>query len=146
METMFWVWLAAALIFLILELTNASLFFICFVAGAVVAAFYSVFDGSAHYIQLGIFLVVTLGLLPLTRKLAKKITKESPQKSNADALVGKIGLVTKTIDPDLGGQIRVEGEIWIATSEQAIAEGTKVKITALSGAKLHVCMLEEGDN
>ncbi len=145
METMFWVWLVAALLFLILELVSPAFFFICFVAGSIGAALYSLFYGDAYYWQLGIFLILTLGLFPLTRKLAKKITKESPQKSNADALVGKVGIVTKSIDPDLGGQVRVEGEIWLATSDEAIVEGQKIFITALTGAKLHVRTIREGD-
>ena len=37
-----------------------------------------------------------------------------------DALIGKVGLVTKAIDPDLGGQVRFEGEVWMATANERI--------------------------
>jgi len=138
MSTIFWVWMAAAVVFLILELVSPTLFFICFVAGGVVAGIFSFFSPEQYYWQLGIFVVVTLGLLPLTRIIAKKITKPAPHKSNVDALIGKVALVTKAIDPDMGGQIKIEGEVWIAQAEMKIDVNQKVRIKSVSGARLHV--------
>ena len=143
MSTIFWVWMAAAVVFLILELVSPTLFFICFVAGGVVAGIYSYFSPDQYYWQLGIFVIITLGLLPLTRAIAKKITKPEPHKSNVDGLMGKVALVTKTIDPDLGGQIKCEGEVWIAQSDQKIEINQKVRIKGVSGARLYVEPLQE---
>jgi len=138
MTTMFWIWMAAAIVFLILELISPALFFICFVAGAAVAGVYSSFSPDQYYWQMGIFVVVTIILLPLTRRLAKKITKPAPQKSNVDALFDKTGLVTKAIDPDLGGQVMIEGESWRATADEPITEKEKVRIVSITGTKVHV--------
>lgn len=138
MPDMVWIWLAAVVIFLILELATPTLIFACFVAGSLVSGVISFIYPENYYLQIGIFVGVSVILLPLTRSLAKKITKESPQKSNVDALIGKVGLVTKTIDPDLGGQIRIEGEVWMATANDKIDEGDKVTITSVSGTKVHV--------
>ena len=82
-------------------------------------------------------------MLPLTRTLAKKITKPSPQKSNVDALIGKVALVTKAIDPDLGGQVRIEGEVWVASAHEKIEENVKVKVVTVSGTKVHVEKVKE---
>ena len=138
MTTMFWIWMAAVVVFLILELMTPTLIFACFVVGSVVSGIFSYFYPEAYYWQLGLFVAISIVLLPMTRTLAKKITKPSPQKSNIDALIGKIALVTKTIDPDLGGQVRIEGEIWVATAGQEIEENTKVKVVDVSGTKVHV--------
>ncbi|UCG62463.1 MAG: NfeD family protein [Candidatus Zixiibacteriota bacterium] len=138
MPDMVWIWLAAVVIFLILELATPTLIFACFVAGSLVSGVISFIYPENYYLQIGIFVGVSVILLPLTRSLAKKITKESPQKSNVDALIGKVGLVTKSIDPDVGGQIRIEGEVWMATANEKIDEGDKVTITSVSGAKVHV--------
>ncbi len=138
MTTMFWIWMAAVVLFLILELMTPTLIFACFVVGSVVSGIFSYFYPEAYYWQLGLFVAISIVLLPMTRTLAKKITKPSPQKSNIDALIGKVALVTKTIDPDLGGQVRIEGEIWVATAGQAIEENTKVKVVDVSGTKVHV--------
>ena len=143
MSTMFWVWVTAAVVFLILELMTPTFVFACFVVGSIVAGVYSYFYPESYYWQVGIFLVLTLGLLPLTRTLAKKITKESPQKSNVDALIGKVALVTKAIDPDLGGQVKIEGEIWMARADEQISENEKVTVISISGTKAHVEKLTE---
>ena len=143
MSTIFWVWAVAVLIFLILELWTPTLVFACFVVGALAAGIYSAFSPEAYYWQLGIFVVVSAVLLPATRSLARRITKPSPQKSNVDAMIGKVGLVTKDIDPDLGGQVKVEGETWQARAGEQIETDKKVKIVSVSGTKLHVEKLDE---
>jgi len=135
---MFWVWLTAAVVFLILELMTPTFIFACFVAGSVAAGAFGYFYPESYYWQVGIFVVLTAALLPATRTIAKRITKESPQKSNIDALIGKIALVTKPIDPDLGGQVKVEGEIWMARADQQILVNEKVRIVSVTGTRLHV--------
>jgi membrane protein implicated in regulation of membrane protease activity len=130
--------LAAVVVFLILELATPTLIFACFVIGSLVSGVVSLFSPESYYLQIGVFVAVSVILLPLTRSLAKKITKESPQKSNVDALIGKVGLVTKTVDPEMGGQVRLEGEVWMATADAMIEEGAKVTVTSVSGAKVHV--------
>jgi len=142
MSTTFWVWMAVAIIFLILELTSPSLFFICFVAGSVAAGILSYFSPELYYWQIGVFLIVTFGLLPFMRKMATKITKPPPQESNVDALIGQIGLVTKEIDPELGGQILIGGETWNATARLRIEKDKKVEIISIIGTRLQVKPIE----
>ncbi len=138
MHNIVWIWLAAVVIFLILELMTPTLIFACFVVGALVSGVYSLFDPSGYYWQIGVFIGVSVILLPLTRTLAKRITKPSPQKSNVDALIGKIGMVTKIIDPDLGGQVLLEGETWRATADEKIESNSKIEVIAVTGTRVHV--------
>ena len=67
MSTMFWVWVTAAVIFLILELMTPTFVFACFVVGSITAGVYSYFYPESYYWQVGIFIVLTVGLRPLTR-------------------------------------------------------------------------------
>lgn len=138
MSTMFWIWAAAIVVFLILELMTPTLVFACFVVASLAAGIYAWFEPTSYYWQIGIFLVVALVLLPATRSLAHRITRESPRKSNVDALVGQVGLVVKPIDPDLGGQIKVGSEVWRARSTTTIAVNEKATVVAVSGAHLEV--------
>jgi membrane protein implicated in regulation of membrane protease activity len=135
---MFWIWMAAAVVFLIIELLAPTFISLCFVAGTAAAGVYSYFRPESHYWQVGIFVVVTVVLLPLSRKLAKKITKPAPRESNVDAMLGKTAIVTAAIDPDHGGKVKFEGEIWQALAHEPIEENAKVKILSVSGTKLHV--------
>ena len=59
-------------------------------------------------------------------------------------MVDRPGLVVKKIDPALDiGQVRVDGQVWQATSDTAIDEGAKIKVLKILGARLHVVKLEE---
>ena len=135
MPGIFWIWLAAAIIFLIIELTTPTLIFVCFFAGALASGVYSYFSPEQFYWQIGIFVIVSVALLPPTRMLAKKMDKPSAQKSNVDALVGQTGRVIK---PDNGGQVQIGGEIWIASASSAMAEGARIKVLSVSGTRLNV--------
>jgi membrane protein implicated in regulation of membrane protease activity len=135
---MFWIWAAAVVIFLILELMTPTLVFACFVVASLAAGIYAWFEPTNYYWQIAVFLIVSLILLPATRSLARRITRESPRKSNVDALVGEVGLVVKPIDPDLGGQVKVGSEVWRARSSRAIAVNEKARVIAVAGAHLEV--------
>jgi len=138
MSGIYWIWLAAAVIFLIIELLTPSLLFICFVVGAVAAGGYSYFSPDQYYWQIGIFLIVSILLIPPMRVLAKRLIKPSAQKSNVDALIGKSGKVIKAIDTDDGGKVQIGSEVWIAGADRNIAEGMRIKVVSVSGARLHV--------
>ena len=138
MPTLFWIWMAAALIFLIIELMTPTLIYICFVAGSVVAGIYSYFYPEAYYWQIGLFVVVSVILLPLTRRFAKKITKAPPELSNVDRMIGQAALVVNEIDPDTGGKVRFEGEVWMAVAEEKIEAQAKVEIVSVSGTRVKV--------
>jgi len=142
MPTIFWLWLAAALIFLIIEITTPTLVFACFVIGSVGAAVTSLLTDS-YLIQTAVFAVISVILIPLTRSLAKKITKPS-QKSNVDAMIGRPGVVLKKIDSgnDIG-QVRVDGQIWQAVASEIIKVDVKIKVDEVKGARLYVSKLEE---
>ncbi|MEP0829483.1 MAG: NfeD family protein [bacterium] len=138
MPTIFWLWLAAAVIFLIIEIGTPSLVFACFVVGSIGAAVTSWLDGS-YLIQLAVFAGISIILIPTTRPLARKITKPSPQPTNVDAMIGKSGVVLEKIDPSTeSGQVRVDGQVWRAKANEIINEGAKIKVLSVVGARLNV--------
>jgi membrane protein implicated in regulation of membrane protease activity len=142
MPTIFWLWLAAAVVFLIIEIGTPTLVFACFTVGSIGAAVSSTMTDS-YLIQAAVFAVISIILIPLTRPLARKITKPSPQAVNVDAMIGRPGIVIKKIDPALDvGQVRVDGQVWQANAEEAIDEGTKIKVDKVIGARLYVSQLD----
>ncbi len=138
METIFWVWMAVAVVFLIIELATPAFLFACFSIGAFASGIYSIFSPEAYYLQVGIFVVVSVVLLPFTRKLADKISKEPPELSNVDRMIGQPAVVTKPIDRVTGGQIQYEGELWQARADEAIEESARVRIISVAGTRAHV--------
>ncbi len=138
MPDIVWIWLVAFVIFLILEVLTPSMIFIGFSISALVSGAFAYFSPESYYWQIGIFVVVSAILLPLTRKLAKKITKESPQIVNVDALIGKTGIVLKLIDGGIAGQVQINGEVWRAVADEKINENEKVTILKVSGTTVTV--------
>lgn len=138
MEAFFWIWLAAAGVFLILELATPTMIFLCFVIGSVLAAIFAQVWPGYYYWQIAIFAVFSSSLIPLTRRFARRISVASPQLSSVDRMLDKVALVIERIDPDLGGKIRFEGELWQARADRPIEVNTKVKVKSVSGTRVFV--------
>ena len=140
MDTPLWIWLALAVVFVILEIFAPGFIFACFVVGSIAAGVTSLITAS-YIIQGIVFAVISVALIPLTRSLAQKITKPSPVNSNVDALIGKVGIVKNDVSM-MEGQIIVAEQVWQARSETEIAAGKKIKVLAVEGAKLRVEEIE----
>ncbi len=132
---------------IIIELATLGLTTIWFAAGAF-AAFIAAALDLALWIQIGLFIIVSLVLLFCTRPLAVKYLNAKTSKTNLDSLIGKSARVTKTIDNiQAQGQAKVNGMEWTARSaddDVVIPEGTVVTILKISGVKLIVEEKKEG--
>ena len=138
MPTLFWIWLALGAIFLILELSTPTTIFLSFVGGSIAASVLTIIAPEAYYWQIGVFLIVSSVLIPIMRRFARKITKESAVKSNVDRMIGDTARVTKAIAEGQPGQVQHEGEVWMASAEENLAVGEVVIIESVTGVRLHV--------
>ena len=134
------IWLALALIFLIIEGITVGLTTIWFAAGAFVALLLSLIDAQL-WLQIVVFLIVSMCLLVFTRKIFVEKLKAGSEKTNVDALIGEEGLVIAKIVPFATGQVKVGGQVWTAIGQETdmtIEKDTPVKIIAIEGVKLIV--------
>jgi membrane protein implicated in regulation of membrane protease activity len=136
MDKVLWVWLAAAVTFIVAEIFAPGFIFACFVVGAIAAGLTALVTDS-YLIQAAVFAVVSLVLIPLTRPLADKITKPSPVLSNVDGLIGMVGYVKNEVS-EKAGQVIVNDQVWQARAEKTIAVDRKVRVLAVVGTKLSV--------
>ncbi len=93
--------------------------------------------------QLLVFAVISLLFIVFTRPMVIKLIKSKDTVSNVNALIGQHGIVTQNIKPFSYGQVKVNGEIWTAMSEQEIENDTRVKVLAVDGVKLVVAIADE---
>lgn len=134
------VWLALALVFLIIEGITVGLTTIWFAAGAFVALLLSLIKAPL-YLQIIVFLAVSICLLVFTRKIFVEKLKAGSEKTNTEALIGEEALVIAEILPFATGQAKVGGQVWTAVGkepDETIPKGTLVKIAAIEGVKLIV--------
>lgn len=132
------------LIGVIVESQTPQLVSIWFGIAAAIALVCAIADFSI-YIQLIVFSTISVVLVVATRPLAKKLTNNTEVKTNADKLIGKIGTILKTIEPDNKGIVKVDFQEWTAISfnGKLIEENTKVVIKGIDGNKLIVDIIEE---
>ena len=138
MPTMFWIWMALAAIFLIIELATPTMIFFSFVGGSLAAGILTILYPESYYWQVGLFLVISAILIPTLRRFATRITKESAQKSNVDRMIGDTARVTKSIKPGQPGQVQHEGELWLASADEELEIDAVVIIQSITGVKVHV--------
>ena len=135
LEKMYIVWICAAVLFGIFEALTAQLVSVWFVIGAV-AALVSSLAGAELYVQIIVFIAVSVLMLLITRPL---VVKAEP--TNADRCIGKTATVTEDIDNiNATGQVKVDGQIWTARSVNSsiIKKGTSVTVEKIDGVKLIV--------
>lgn len=134
-------WFILFVILLLVEIFTMALTTVWFAAGAFVA-FLVALLGLDVWVQVVVFLVVSIGLLILTRPLAKKFFNSGREATNADRLVGQKAVVLEKIDTLHGvGRVEVNGMEWSAKTEEIQGEievGTIVLIEAIQGVKLIV--------
>ncbi len=133
-------WAVLIVVFLIIEGATAGLTSIWFAAGALTALAVT-FLGGPVWLQIVLFIAVSVVTLILTRPLAKKFVNKKIQPTNADKVIGGTATVTERIDNVAGiGAVSVGGRIWTARSAtgEIIEEGTLTEIKSIEGVKLLV--------
>ncbi|MDD3051818.1 MAG: NfeD family protein [Candidatus Cloacimonetes bacterium] len=137
------VWTAIGIICVIIEIFTPGFLFLSFGAGAILTGILVyIFEALPIYMQMIAFAAITAILFFNLRRLTKKIYNKNESSTNVEALIGKIGIVTKTVPSDGRGYVKIEGETWSAVSNDVkeIAEGTKVHIVNIEGNKVIVSL------
>jgi membrane protein implicated in regulation of membrane protease activity len=85
-----------------------------------------------------VVLILLASLRMLRPRFLSKLDSQGVP-TRTEALVGKPGIVTETVDPNLGtGRVRVLGEDWAAQSDTALPVGTLVHVDGANGIVLNV--------
>jgi membrane protein implicated in regulation of membrane protease activity len=148
MEFEIWhIWIIIAVLLFILEIFTPAFLAACLAIGCLFAGIFASMDFGVK-IQLLAFSIGTIisffGVRPFILKYGHK--KNGDLKTNVDALVGKIGKVTITIDNFQNqGRVTVEGDDWKAESEnnEILNAGERVKIMKVDSTILTVKLIKK---
>ncbi|MFR3808850.1 MAG: NfeD family protein [Lachnospiraceae bacterium] len=134
-------WLAATVVFLLIEWPTMSLTTIWFAGGSLVAGLLAVL-GCPFSIQFAVFLVVSVALLLFTRPLAIKYLNTNRTRTNVDSLIGKEAVITETINNLKNTEVAdIHGVTWTARTDSnldTIEKDSIVVIERIDGVKLIV--------
>ena len=138
-------WLGLLVAFLAAEGATVALVSVWFAAGCLVALIAALF-GAPLWLQLLLFVAVSVGLLAMLRPLVRKYFRPSLSRTNVDAVIGTQGFVTEEIDNvAASGQVKLGAMPWTArsTSGEPIPTGTRVRVDKGEGVKVYVSPAEE---
>ncbi len=136
-----YVWLGLSILFLIVEAACPfHLVSIWFAVGSLAALVMSLLNAPV-WLQVLTFLIVSAITLSAVWPLIRKFINPKLTKTNVDAVIGSIGLVTAAIDNvSAVGQVKLGAMHWTARSVSGapIPEGTLVKVARIEGVKAFV--------
>lgn len=139
-------WIVIFVILLIVEIVTLGLTTIWFAGGAL-AGFVAANLGAPLWLQIVLFLGISLVLLFVTRPIAMKHLNQKRVKTNYEGVIGKVVKVTEKIDNFNGtGTAVCNGQEWTARAENddAVFEpGMLVKVVNVTGVKLIVSEYNE---
>lgn len=137
------IWLIAAIVLVIVEILTAGFGSICFAVGAALAALAAGLGVGSIAWQIAIFAAVSLltfiFLRPIVVRFLDKKSKDV--KTNAEALIGRKGIVSERIDASQHtGRVAIDGDDWKAVSADGsvIDKGNEVEIVKLDSIILTV--------
>ena len=133
------IWFILLIVFIVAEvLTAGPLVSIWFCFGSL-CAMVAASAGVPFYVQLIIFVVISIALLILTKPFVKKYVHKNIIKTNVEAIIGQHGVVIEDINNlDAKGAIKVAGKVWTARSiseNDMIHQGEEVEIVSIEGVK-----------
>ncbi len=143
------IWFALLLVFLIVEAAcPIHLVSIWFAAGSLVAMV-AAFLGGPVWLQILLFLTVSVALVALLWPFIKRFLNPNLSKTNVDAILDSQGYVTADIDNvSATGQVKLGAMEWTARSAsgESIPKGTLVKVERIEGVKAFVSPVKDPAN
>ena len=137
-------WLIIAGLFFVGEIFTLGFLIFWFGIGALFAMIVSFFTTNI-IIQTTVFLITSTIFILATKPLVKKFVDVKKTNTNVFSIIGKKALVIKDIDPiHSSGQIKVNGEVWSAETEnnEIIKEGSEVEVLKINGVKAIVKLVD----
>jgi membrane-bound serine protease (ClpP class) len=112
---------------------------VAFVIGSII-----LIDTEFSAFQIGMPVIVATGLISLgiifiTINLAMKIRRKDVV-TGIQTMIGKVGVAMNEVEAE--GTVKIQGEIWNATSDSHVNQGDQIRVVDVSGLRLKV---EKGD-
>ncbi len=130
-------WLMVIILLTIVEISTVNLVSIWFIASALVSLILSFIYDNA-YLEMGVFAILGIVLMLLTKPLINKYLKPERIRTNIDRVIGMTGICTEEIKKNTIGEVKVDGKRWSAISSSKINVGDEVIIEEIDGVKLKV--------
>lgn len=137
-----WILLIAGVLFLLVELGLPGFFAvvpgtILIIVGGIMILFPGLITTP---FGMALLVVLTIAVSALTIVFYKRLAPaQKPYTTSMDSLVGKTGEVVMLVAPGgIDGKVKIDSQVWSATSDERIEAGQKVGVVRVSGVHLFV--------
>jgi len=135
-----WLWLAAGLLLLVIELATPSGFFVMFfgLGALTVGVLTRLGISGAPWLQWLIFTILSVVYLLLFRgRLRRRLF---PPPDNVDTLIGELAIPRERIRPGEVGRVDLRGALWTARNEApgVVEAGQRCRVTRVDGLLVFV--------
>jgi membrane protein implicated in regulation of membrane protease activity len=138
-----WIWLVLSVIIGIVELTTFTFVLLWIAVAGFVTTLLTGFIPSLG-IQIGVFVIISIVLLIVTRPIAHKWRKKTTYSTRQETLTEKRGVVIAPAESGKYAMVKVDGDLWSAESDFPLYEGQTVIVKSSASAVLVVEPYEEG--
>lgn len=132
-ENLWLLWTLVSVLALILEVSSGTFYLICFAIGAACVVVASLL-GLPLWVQVLVFAasstVSVYGVRPFVYKYLHR--EDAGRASNADALIGREGVVVEPITPQGRVGVRIDGDEWkaVIAGSEPLDKGARVRVVA----------------
>jgi membrane protein implicated in regulation of membrane protease activity len=144
-QYMWIIWLVLFVAMLIIEAIGPALVSIWFALGAVIALILSFIPEVAWWIEVIVFVVISIATLLALRPILKRYIKRNNYNTNIDSFTGKRGYVIEDITYLRPGAVKIGDVSWTAipvNKDEKIVENEIIEVVAVNGNKLIVKKVE----
>ncbi len=145
-----WLWLVfviVGLLFVLLELIVGveTGFDLVFVGSAFILGGLVTWPFHSWLLTIIVTSLICVAYVALGRRYVHRWTMVSKAKTNIDAIIGRQGIVLRSIAKNVDGLVKVGNEQWRARAEGDIKEGDEIIVIRVSGVTLIVEKIKGGD-
>ena len=144
-QYMWIIWLVLFVAMLIIESVGPALVSIWFALGAVIALILSFIPEVSWWIEVIVFVVISIATLLALRPILKRYIKRNKFNTNIDSFAGKRGYVIEDITYLKPGAVKIGDVSWTAIpvgKDEKIVENEIIEVVAVNGNKLVVKKVE----
>lgn len=145
-ENYMWIiWLALFVVMLLIEASGPALVSVWFSFGALVALIVSFIPNVPWWVEVIVFIVISIATLLALRPILKRFYKRNNINTNIDSFTGKRGYVIEDITFLKPGAVKIGDVSWTAipaNKDQTILEDEVIEVVAVRGNKLIVKKVE----
>ncbi len=138
-----WLWLVfviAGLLLVLLELIVGveTGFDLVFIGSAFIVGGLASWPFHSWLLTVIVTSLICIAYVAIGRRYVHRWTAVSKAKTNIDAIIGRGGIVLKSIARNVDGRVKVGNERWRARADEDLKEGDEIVVTGVSGATLIV--------